>query len=441
MTSTSSTARHRALEGSTPQYASDAQPASLRLLVVHDDLSLRLRIAEMLGPHCGGAGVDTCGRRAAIDLGTRLRDYGAALVVVDFVAGRAPAELLTIVRELRAQARGLAIVVIGSGGNERTAVKALRAGANDYWPLHTVDARELVASLRESSYAPPPPSTSSTGRVPAALQVPGYRIRKEIARSPRAVVCLADSDELPQAVALKIHRHGAPGEAAREEAERFIRECRLIAQFNERAIADVYDFGVNTDQHWLAMEYFPCGSLKARLQHPLTESEALAYASQLGRALEAIHAAGIVHRDLKPSNIMVRADDSLALIDFGLARPALTASSVTSPNVRVGSPYYMAPEQIEGLPPDARCDLYALGIVFYEMLTGQLPYAGQSVAEVLEQHRKARPPRLPESVARFQSILDRLLAKRPPDRLPSAAAFLEALAATSAASPQRSPTR
>lgn len=441
MTSTSSTARHRALETNAPAPTPDSQPAPLRLLVVHDDLSLRLRVAEILGPHCGGGSVDTCGRRAAIDLGTRLREYVAAVVVVDFAPGRTPAELLTIVRELRSQARGLAIVVIGSHGNERTAVKALRAGANDYWPLHTVDARELVANLRETAYVPPPPATSTTGRVPAAMQVPGYRIRKEIARSPRAVVCLADSDELPQPVALKIHRQGLPGEAAREEAERFIRECRLLAQFNHRAIADVYDFGVNSDQHWLAMEYFPCGSLKARLQHPLKESEALAYAAQLGHALAAIHAGGIVHRDLKPSNIMVRADDSLALIDFGLARPALKSSSVTSPNVRVGSPYYMAPEQIEGLPPDARCDLYALGVVFYELLTGQLPYAGQSVAEVLEQHRKARPPRLPEAVARFQPMLDRLLAKRPPDRLPSAAAFLEALAAAGAPSPTRSSTR
>lgn len=440
MSGTSSTARHRALEGSIPQLAPEAPPAPLRLLVVHDDLSLRLRIADVLGPHCGGAGIDTCGRRGAIDLGTRLRDYVAAIVVVDFVPGRAPADVLAIVRELRAQARGLAIVVIGSGGNERTAVKALRAGANDYWPLHTVDPAELVGQLRESVYVPPPPA-STTGRVPAAMQVPGYRIRKEIARSPRAVVCLADSDELPQAVALKIHRQGIPGDAAREEAERFIRECRLLAQFNHRAIADVYDFGVNAEQHWLAMEYFPCGSLKARLQHPLTEPEAVAYATQLGHALAAIHAAGIVHRDLKPSNIMVRADDSLALIDFGLARPALAPSSLTSPNVRVGSPYYMAPEQIEGLPPDARCDLYALGIVFYEMLTGQLPYAGQSVAEVLDQHRRARPPRLPEPVARFQPVLDRLLAKRPPDRLPSAQAFLEALAAAGAGSPTRSPTR
>jgi serine/threonine-protein kinase PpkA len=417
-----------------------AAPVALRLLVVHDDLSLRLRIADLLAPHCGGPGIDTCGRRAAIDLGARLRDYAAAVVVVDFAPGRAPADALTIVRELRALARGLAIVVIGSGGSDGTAVKSLRAGAHDYWPLHTVDAGELVGNLRESAYVPQPPAAIA-GRAVATLQVPGYRIRKELARSPRAVVCLADSDELPHPVAIKIHRHGIPDEASREEAERFMRECRLLAQFNQRAIADVYDFGADHEQHWLAMEYFPCGSLKARLQHPLTESEALAYAGQLGQALAAIHAAGIVHRDLKPSNIMVRADDSLALIDFGLARPALAPSSVTSPNVRVGSPYYMAPEQIDGLPPDARCDLYALGIVFYELLTGQLPYAGQSVAEVLEQHRRARTPRLPDRLLRFQPVLERLLAKRPPERLPSASAFLEALATASAGASSRSPTR
>jgi tRNA A-37 threonylcarbamoyl transferase component Bud32/DNA-binding response OmpR family regulator len=435
------TSRHRSqsFEVSVPLQAPAPPPLPLRMLVVHDDVGIRLRLADLLTPHCPGAAIDTCGLRAAVDLGPKLREYAVALVVVSFGSARAglPGDPVAIVRELRALSRALLVVVIGSGGDERSAVRALRAGALDYWPLHTVDPGELVALLREQTRAGSTPSA----RVPSAPVLPGYRIVKELVRSARARLYLADSEELGHPVALKVHRHDDLVEAPGEERERFLRECRLLSGLNHRSIADVYDFGVTDDCHWLAMEYFPCGSLKARLQHPLTEPEAVAYAAQVGQALGVVHAAGLVHRDLKPSNVMLRADDRIALIDFGLARPALGNSSVTSPNIRVGSPYYMAPEQIEGLPPDGRCDLYALGVLFYELLTGQLPYAGSSVAEVLEQHRKARPPRLPDPLARYQPLLDHLLAKRPPERVPTAQAFLEALAAAGPPSSERSPNR
>jgi serine/threonine-protein kinase PpkA len=434
------TSRHRSqsFEVSVPSQPAPTAPLPLRLLVVHDDVGIRLRLADLLMPHCPGAAVDTCGLRAAVDLGPRLREYAAALVVVGLAAGKgAPSDPLAIVRELRAISRTLLVVVIGSGGDERSAVRALRAGAVDYWPLHTVDPAELAALLREQTRS----ASGASARVPASPVLPGYRIVKELVRSARARLYLADSEELGHAVALKVHRHGDLVDAPGEERERFLRECRLLSGLNHRAIADVYDFGVTDECHWLAMEYFPCGSLKARLQHPLTEPEAVAYAAQVGEALGVVHEAGLVHRDLKPSNVMLRADDRIALIDFGLARPALANSSVTSPNIRVGSPYYMAPEQIEGLPPDGRCDLYALGVLFHELLTGQLPYAGNSIAEVLEQHRKARPPRLPDPLGRYQPLLDRLLAKRPPERVPTAKAFLEALAAAGSPSSERSPNR
>lgn len=421
--------------------SSPSQPAPallpLRLLVVHDDVGIRLRIADLLGPQCPGASIDTCGVRSAIELGPRLRDYAAALVVVDFAAprggGPVPSDPLSVVRELRAISRSLAIVVFGSSGNERAAVRAMRAGAIDYWPLHTFDVTELTALLREQFRG-----SASLTRLADAPALKGYRILKELVRSPRTRLYLADSEELAQQVALKIHPHSAFVDAPRDERERFLRECRLLSTLNHRAIADVYDFGVTDECHWLAMEYFPCGSLKARLQHPLTEAEAIAYATQIGEALQVVHGAGLVHRDLKPSNVMLRADDRTALIDFGLARPALSRSDVTSPNVRVGSPFYMAPEQIEGLPPDARCDLYALGVLLYELLTGQLPFPGNTIAEVLEQHRKARVPRLPDGLQRYQNLIDRLLAKRPPERVASAQAFLDALASARAPTTERS---
>jgi tRNA A-37 threonylcarbamoyl transferase component Bud32 len=413
-------------------------PLPLRLLVVGDDVAIRLHLADLLVPHCAGALINTASLRGAVDLGTKLKDYAAAIVIADLSAAKTGGQPLAVVGELRAISKGLLVTILGRGGHERSALDALRAGAIDYWPLHTVNVQELVTTLRTQLIG----SKQAVSAPPeeGAPAIAGYRPIKELCRSGRATLYLAHSDEVGEAVALKVHVHRATDGLSDVERERFMRECRLLAQMNHRGIADVYDFGITPECHWLALEYFPCGSLKARLAHPLSNDETLGYVRQIAEALGSIHAAGIVHRDLKPSNVMLRADGSLALIDFGLARPALRDSNVTGRNVRVGSPSYMAPEQIDGLPPDQRCDLYALGVVFHELLTGALPFIGDTVPEILAQHQRARPPRLPTAVARYQPLLDRLLAKRPPDRPASAAAFLDALATASAAPPERRPS-
>jgi serine/threonine-protein kinase len=129
----------------------------------------------------------------------------------------------------------------------------------------------------------------------------------------------------------------------------------------------------------------------------------------------------------------------LKITDFGIAR--LTDAGRTRTGIVLGTPSFMSPEQLQGRAVTGRSDLFSLGVTLYQMLTGQLPYAGQSVAEVLEQHRRARTPRLPDRLLRFQPLLERLLAKRPPERLHSASAFLEALATASAGASSRSPTR
>jgi eukaryotic-like serine/threonine-protein kinase len=407
------------LTGSAPQ---EHTAAPARLLVVYDDVTIRLRLAELLAREYADSRVDTCSAAAAVASGSTARDYSAAVVVVDFDAPPAAGDPLSIVGELRAAARSRTVVVVGRNGDERSAVKAIRAGASDYWPLRNVDAPELVRVLREAHGA----GAWATARR-HGFGVPGFRIVKELERSASAALYFAESADYSGPVALKVHRHRSASEASRAERDRFQRECQLLSQFNDRGVADVYGFGVTDEFHWLAMEYFPCGSLKARLRHPVTEAEALGYVTAIARPLIAVHAAGIVHRDLKPSNIMLRADDTVALIDFGVARPALAPSSVTGPNVRVGSPLYMSPEQVDGLPPDARCDLYALGVVLHELLTGRVPYGGDSVAMVLEQQRNAAPPRLPERLQRYQPLLDALMAKAPAARMSSASAVLEAL--------------
>jgi tRNA A-37 threonylcarbamoyl transferase component Bud32/DNA-binding NarL/FixJ family response regulator len=415
----------------------------LKILIVHDDLAIRLRLADLLSPHCPAAVIDSCTLPDALEMQAKLRAYAAAIVIVDFAAAPSAGAALAAVGAMRAIARSMSITVLGRGGHERSAVEALRAGAIDYWSLHHVDAAVLVDTLRAhflSTSASAAATTSFTASVTATDVGPliaGYKLLKELARSPRATLYLANSEELGKQVAIKVHGHRERSEASDSEQERFLRECRLLSQLNHHAIADVFDFGVTDECHWLAMEYFPAGSLKARLRHPIAEPEAIAYIVQVGGALRVIHAAAIVHRDLKPSNIMLRADNSLALIDFGLARPALTDSDLTSPNVRVGSPAYMAPEQVQGVPPDERCDLYSLGIVFYELLTGELPFNAPTIGAILEMQMKSLPPPLPAKLARYQPVLDGLLAKRPIQRFTSADQFLEALAVASGHVPMR----
>jgi serine/threonine protein kinase len=148
--------------------------------------------------------------------------------------------------------------------------------------------------------------------------------------------------------------------------------------------------------------------------------------------LRVVHDAGIVHRDLKPANVMLREDDAVVLIDFGLARQLDGGLKSTRTGVLRGSPYYMSPEQALGEELDARSDLYSLGVIYYELLTGKRPYVGQSALEVLEQHVNAPVPRLPESLAHHETLITRMLAKERSKRTANAHEVMQAIAAARA---------
>ncbi len=148
---------------------------------------------------------------------------------------------------------------------------------------------------------------------------------------------------------------------------------------------------------------------------------------QIAGALVSVHGAGLCHRDLKPANVMMRPDGRIVLIDFGLARGVEADSEVTLAGEVRGSPYYISPEQAEGGPVDQRADLYSLGVIFYEMLTGERPFRGPSVIAIIQAHRYDPLPRLPPEHSRYQRLLDGLLAKNPQDRCPSASAALAEL--------------
>jgi tRNA A-37 threonylcarbamoyl transferase component Bud32/DNA-binding response OmpR family regulator len=265
---------------------------------------------------------------------------------------------------------------------------------------------------------------------PENHQIPGYTILQKIGESEAAAVYLAIAEDLGHNVALKIckrkHSGGDPNDTGQRQIM-FQREFEAIAALDHSSIIDLFDYGIHEGVEFLAMEYFPCGDLKARLQNPLTAEEAIAFLKEIARSLKVVHEAGIIHRDLKPPNVMLRHDGSVVLIDFGLARSLLGGEGSTRTGVLRGSPYYMSPEQAQGESLDARTDLYSLGVILYEMLAGKKPYLGASAIDVLQQHVMAPVPELPVHQLAYQPLLERLMSKSREHRIASCDELLAAL--------------
>ena len=335
---------------------------------------------------------------------------------------------------LRIQA-ALYCVVLADNGNEMSAVRAFKSGAKDYLPLAHITRDQLLTAVgaafsrrREAVQAAAQAAAQAAMAANAMsaqdsdavlVQVPGYTIVKEIATSNFSQVFLARSERLRRNVVLKVMNRG---ESERElaDAERFQREYEIISSITHRAIAEIYDFGQQPRNLYLSMEYFPCGDLRDRLRNPLSVDESLYYLRAIAEALRVIHVFGILHRDLKPANVMLREDNSPVLIDFGLARRSMDDIGTTGVGQVLGSPYYISPEQAQGQRVDARTDLYSLGVMFYEMLTGQRPYLGRSAVAIMTQHATSPVPQLPAATAAQQPLLDRLMAKQQSARYASA---------------------
>ena len=168
--------------------------------------------------------------------------------------------------------------------------------------------------------------------------------------------------------------------------------------------------------------------MKQRIERGVSIADALNYTRHIVGGLDAIHAHGIVHRDLKPGNIMFRADDSLALADFGIARRLDQVSDLTNHGSVLGTPNYLSPEQALGQLVDERADYYSVGVIMYEMLAGRKPFRAESAAALIYQHVHSDIPTLPAPVVYLQPLIDRLLAKQPAERIGTASEFLTTLA-------------
>jgi predicted Ser/Thr protein kinase/CheY-like chemotaxis protein len=411
-----------------PRPARNAVRPGHLCLVVHDDLELRLKLAGVVRRAAVKLDADTLTQSGLASLSIdQLRSYVAVLLIIEFMRRDDDADPLAVVARLRSRMPRLPIFVFARHGDERSAARAIKAGAADYWPIHSVDLAELSAALQPLLGAMRGAAVAPVSQMHGVPEVAGYRVLKKIAHSAAATVYLARSDDLAQSVALKVQHIDGKANITDEDRQRFARECAILSSMNHRSIADVIDYGMTAKCLYLAMEYFPCGSLRERLRNPVSEADAVNYARQIAEALQLVHSAGIVHRDLKPSNLMVTTDNRIVLIDFGSARARLVTHELSSSDPMTGSPYYACPEQIDGKEPDHRGDLYSLGVVLYEMLAGTLPFLGNSVSEIFQGHRLAAVPPLPAALKRYQPVVNRLLDKKPENRYPTSAHFLREL--------------
>ena len=249
------------------------------------------------------------------------------------------------------------------------------------------------------------------------IELPGYNIEKQLGRGGMARVYLARHIGLDRLVAIKVLSKDLDGD--KSFSDRFIREARIVANLTHQNIITVYDVGVHNQFHYIAMEYLPGETLDDKIKKKLNIKQVLGFTKQIAAALDFAHKKGIVHRDVKPDNILFREDGTAVLTDFGIARAAKSETKMTATGTVIGTPHYMSPEQAQGQEIGPWSDLYSLGIVLFELLSGEVPFDADSTIAVVFKHITEPVPDLDEPYKQYQPLVNTLLAKEANDRYQS----------------------
>jgi eukaryotic-like serine/threonine-protein kinase len=358
--------------------------------------------------------------------------FDAVLLADEWPGGRG----LHWVRELAGRSGFAPLVLLTQASDVAAARDAAALGA---FTLSREDLAQetfthvLAAAQRRQSHARAIWRDSSAGRDTQRFGdafIRGYRCIRRLAAGATSDLYLGESERAGALVALKVARDRQDEDLPVDAFRRFLQEYEIAQRINSPAVVRLHDLGVSDEHAWLVMEYFARGDLRRRMRASLTPRESLRFAVAIARSLAAVHAGGVLHRDLKPGNIMLRDDGGIALIDFGLSKDAALALDVTDSGTIFGTPHYMSPEQGHAEPLDARSDLYSLGVILFEMLTGAKPYRAENPMAIVYKHRKEPVPQLPPRFAVVQPVLDKLLAKLPADRFGGAREVADALEGT-----------
>jgi eukaryotic-like serine/threonine-protein kinase len=395
----------------------------LRFLIVDDDPEYRQLLRYHLEVEWPDATIEEHQPTSAHSLPQGLSVAALDLILLGHPLARD--EGFALLKGLRARPNCPPIFVFANPSDEFVAVDALKSGAASYFPKDKVRHHRLVDSIRTEM------RTDSPGEDTGSMLVNhkamnGARKRRLLGKlyaGELSSVYLAETEDTGERIAFKVLRH-VPDSGGSRTFDRFLQEYEVIARVRHPNVVKIFDLGIADDHAYIAMEFLGAGSLAERLSAALDPGLAVQYAREIGSALAAIHEASILHRDLKPANIMFREDGTLALIDFGLAKQMRLHAAITGTGQIFGTPYYMSPEQGHAEPTDPRSDIYSLGCMLYEMLTGERPFTASSPMGVIYRHAHAPRPRLPRSVTHLQPVLDRMLAVERLARYQSAREFL-----------------
>lgn len=386
------------------------------LLVVDDEAMNRDMLARRLGKE-GFTILTAAGGRQALDL---VESQRVDLVLLDLMMPELSG--IEVLGRLRAShpATRLPVIMVSAAGDSAQIVEALNLGANDYvtkpvnLPVLLARVQSQLARRREAG----------PFRVELGAMVGPYRVEALLGQGAMATVYRAQDTRLDRPVALKV----LSTEMALSEVqvERFMREARALARVRHPGVVAIYEIG-STPCHYLAMELVRGQTLERYLDgDALPPRKAASLLRQIASALAEVHEHGILHRDLKPGNLLVDEAGNAHLTDFGLARMAEAETSLTRSGTLLGTPQYMAPEQVDGSlgPVDERTDLYALGLILSELLTGRPALQGASLSSLLYEivNRDPVPPSEgnPKVPPELDALCLRLQAQDPAERYASA---------------------
>ena len=410
-----------------------------RILVVEPDAKVRSTVLRFVVKGFEGSSVQSTSGSLDDVLGDhpRLQSFDVLLVGCDFATdGTADNPTLRALRAIAADPTNPAVILLTTKGSEYSAVQAIKAGAFDYIPKALLGREQVLGAVQRALLARKGPLGGREGAIAGMVRLFGYDMRRCLANRENVSVHVAFSAERGKEVVLKVLHRGRGSLSRDDNFDRLVSEFKLLYDIADRAVAEIYDFRVTTQYSYIAMEYFPLGHLGTQLTEALTPELALKHTTEIAHALSIIHTAGVVHRDLKPGNIMLREDGTVALIDFGISHQIEDMLNAAVGQPIAGTPYYMSPEQARGRPTDERTDLYALGVILYQMLTGEKPFTGDTTEAILDQHHNTAVPRLPPHLAAYQPLLDKLLAKDAAQRLANAREVTETIELVVASAPK-----
>ena len=315
------------------------------------------------------------------------------------------------------------IVYFTETGTEELAARARRLGAYQVLRKEELKGQRLAQVIAQALAASDTDGTEEA--LVSAPQIEGYKVASQIGEGAMSRVFLAERESDHLTVVLKVIELDLVNHHA--YVKRFVEEAELVSELSSPHVVRIFEQAFTDEFGFIAMEFFPRGDLKHRIEYGISPADAVHCLANIAYGLEAIHRVGIVHRDLKPANVMFRHDDTLALADFGISRRLASESELAKSGSVLGTPHYMSPEQGQGKLVDVRNDIYSLGIIFFEMLTGEKPFHGDTPAAVVYEHINTPIPKLPASLKRYQGLLETLLAKDPEKRFESASALVASL--------------